>query len=67
MWNLLENLQYTIAVGICVFKTVRLMKMGNGEGLTEEGASMWFLETTLDRIGVREGKKSLMNLNKCDV
>lgn len=43
------------------------MKVGNGEGLTEEDASMWFLETTLDRIRVIEGKKSLMNLNKCDV
>lgn len=65
MWNLLGNLQYSVAVGICGFKIVRLMKVGNGEVLKEEDASMWVLETTLGRIRVRDGKNSLVNLNKC--
>lgn len=65
MWNLLGNVQYSFAVGICGFKTVRLMKVGNGDILTEKDAAMWVLETTLGRIRVREGKNSLVNLNKC--
>lgn len=40
------------------------MKVGNGEGLTQEGVPMWVLETALDRRRVREGKANLMNLNK---
>lgn len=65
MWNLLGNVQYSFAVGIRGFKTVRLMKVGNGDILTEKDAAMWVLETTLGRIRVREGKNSLVNLNKC--
>lgn len=56
-----------IAAGICGFTTVGLMKVGNGEGLTEEDVPMWVLETTLDRIRVSKGKASLMNLKKCGV
>lgn len=58
-------MQYSFAVGIRGFKTVRLMKVGNGDVLTEKDAAMWLLETTLGRIRVREGKNSLVNLNKC--
>jgi hypothetical protein len=43
------------------------MQVGNGEGLPEEGVPMWVLETTLDGRRVREGKTSLLNLNKCGV
>lgn len=56
-----------IAASICGFTTVGLMKVGNGEGLTEEDVPMWVLETTLDRIRVSKGKASLMNLKKCGV